>query len=445
LISDIDNDLSEEHLAWFTYRSSEFPAFPVNKSDDAILNRGGLVGGNLQTSSGVLTRGTGPTDELSSPYQKVPDKASNQYPQRLLVTDVYRLLFATLDDTNPTEREYNEKRKQTADAVKDLIMEYGAVAIAYYASFPDAMNMSNRAFYTKISHEIDHFVTVVGWDDEFAASEFNTPPPGSGAWLAKNSWGTTPSKWPYPVGKVEMDAGDGYFWLSYYDNTLENAALFQGIAPDSYKAMYLHDPLSTVRGWGIKEGTSFWGANIFEASEDEKIEAVAFYILDANMQYEVKIYTGVENGKPVSGTVGGGSTTGTLTYAGYHTIKLAEPVSVPNGQKFSIVVNLKRETIGGIYLGWEDIKNGEAIANPGESFYSFDSNNWEDSYSFGNFCIRALGNPSTDKVIVVEESRYGGGGGGGCDTGVLATVVLVSAVCSLLFKGFCKGKKVNSV
>ena len=34
-----------------------------------------------------------------------------------------------------------------------------------------------------------HGVCIVGWDDDYAASNFSTLPPGNGAWIVKNSYG----------------------------------------------------------------------------------------------------------------------------------------------------------------------------------------------------------------------------------------------------------------
>ena len=34
----------------------------------------------------------------------------------------------------------------------------------------------------------NHAVALVGWDDAYPRGNFRDPPPGDGAWLAKNSW-----------------------------------------------------------------------------------------------------------------------------------------------------------------------------------------------------------------------------------------------------------------
>jgi len=56
--------------------------------------------------------------------------------------------------------------------------------------------MAASAYYENVKATEDaqelnnHSVNIVGWDDNYAATNFSTPPPGNGAYIVKNSWGT---------------------------------------------------------------------------------------------------------------------------------------------------------------------------------------------------------------------------------------------------------------
>ena len=121
-------------------------------------------------------------------------------------------------------------------AIKNCLMTIAPVYIevAYYPNEPDEKGGVNKyenweygsMYYPVFTDEYvaSHAVTIVGWDDHYSRDLFgeNTPP-GDGAFLIKNSF-----------GKMEGDsmAGDqslfreGYFWLSYYDATIQTPATF---------------------------------------------------------------------------------------------------------------------------------------------------------------------------------------------------------------------------
>ncbi|MDR0415900.1 MAG: hypothetical protein LBH76_01015, partial [Propionibacteriaceae bacterium] len=132
-------------------------------------------------------------------------------------------------------------RSNRVAEIKAAVADYGGVSVefwwdaAYYA--PNA-----AAYYDPtISHlrgDRNHSVTIIGWDDAYPRTAFATPAPADGAFLAKNSWGAA---W-----------GDsGYFWLSYYDYSLDGFMVFDmggaagGPASDKHQTVYAYDNL----GW----------------------------------------------------------------------------------------------------------------------------------------------------------------------------------------------------
>ena len=90
------------------------------------------------------------------------------------------------------------------DAVKWAVSTLGGVSAAM-AFLSEHMDRGTNSYYSsRPGLFLNHYVTCVGWDDDYPADRFATRPPGDGAYLIKNSWGA--------------DWGDaGYFWISYYD------------------------------------------------------------------------------------------------------------------------------------------------------------------------------------------------------------------------------------
>lgn len=97
------------------------------------------------------------------------------------------------------------------NAIKDALVKYGALNLYVYGanSRDGSYNDSYKSVYNS-NHSGNHYVTLVGWDDTFSKYNFTKTAPGNGAWICKNSWGT--------------DWGlDGYFYLSYFDKSLEDS------------------------------------------------------------------------------------------------------------------------------------------------------------------------------------------------------------------------------
>ena len=134
--------------------------------------------------------------------------------------------------------------------VKQAIMDFGAVYVAMQGPQGGAFNARYNTWNTNSGPQ-NHAMTIVGWDDYFCRTLFNVRPPGDGAWLVQNTWGTW---W-----------GDGGFlWVSYHDHwgSRTTYAFSPAVSfPTDIANIYEFD-IPGVWGWstGINHQT-----NIFDA------------------------------------------------------------------------------------------------------------------------------------------------------------------------------------
>jgi len=260
------------------------------------------------------------------------------------------------------------------NAIKSALMTYGGVYSAFdwlgdMRAQTTYWNPSTAAYYDSTTQGGNHAVTIVGWDDSFPATSFSTAPPGNGAWICKNSWGTS---W----------GQSGYFYISYYDlnmGSTENA-VFSAEPVTNYAANYQYDPLGWVGSWGGGSST-LWGANVFTA-QTGNLKAVGLYAVAPNMQYTIQIYTDPAN-TPTDGTLVA-TQSGSVTYAGYYTIPLGTTIPLTSGHKFAVVIEFT--TPGYSYpLPTQEYKQGyssNVINSPGQSYYSTDGSSWSDWYKY---------------------------------------------------------------
>jgi hypothetical protein len=243
----------------------------------------------------------------------------------------------------------------------------------------------NYGYYYNGSNSGNHAVAVVGWDDHYDSSNFVIPPPGDGAFITKNSWGTS---W----------GDEGYFYISYYDSRMGRGtdAVFENAEPTSnYSTIYQYDPLGWVASLGYGFDTA-WFANVFTAEGAEQLAAVSFYSAGVDSSYEISIYVNPDS--PPVGSLVASTESGVLSYPGYHTVALSTPVELVENDEFSVVVKLT--TPGYTYpipieYAVADYSSA-AGALPGESFFSPDGGSWMDATAWDsstNVCIKAFTSP----------------------------------------------------
>jgi len=272
-------------------------------------------------------------------------------------------------------------------------MNYGPIDFAFFWSGEGFSSYTN-SFYIPNNRGQNHRLAIVGWDDNYPASRFAIMPPGDGAFIARNSWG---SSW----------GEGGYCYMSYYDESFQQFTSFNNAEePNNYGTIYQYDPLGQTRTWGKIDS---WGANVFTAENKEPLEAVGFYSMDANMNYEIHIYKNITGNTPTNGTLAF-TKTGEITYPGYHTVKLDTPVPLTYGETFSVVVqfinsNFRHSVpIEALIPG----HSSAATANPGESYISEDGILWEDLTNVvpnANACIKAYALYKKSNVSIRAERK----------------------------------------
>ena len=329
-------------------------------------------GGNAFMSTAYLARWAGPVDEADDPY-----KDDSEYsPFGLPVQNHVQEVLLLPDRTGPLDNV----------VLKKALMDYGAVYSAMY--------MDRQAYYMENNHtylytgpkNVNHAITIVGWNDSFDRNMFKQIPSGDGAFIVKNSWG-------------EIFGEEGYFYISYYDTRLgyNESAVFTAVEQDNFDYNYQYDPLGWIRSWGYTGYSIAWGGNVFSSGGNEKLKAIGFYTTDLDTVYEIYVYKNPTNGpvNPEKNFVV--RENGKCSFSGYHTHLLSSPVDLTSGKKFSVVIKFSNPSFK-YPLAVEqplDSYSSKAQANPGESYASLDGNSWQDITSTDgnsetNLCIKAF-------------------------------------------------------
>ena len=347
-------------------------------------------GGNFVMSTAYLARWDGPVSTSDDPFDPTSSFSSSE--TGLPVQKHVQNVIFLPNRNGPTDNQ----------DIKEAIMNSGAVTTGMYFDPTNTTNYNQNTYgyYYSGTTSSSHAVTIVGWYDSFSKNNFATAPPGDGAFIIKNSWGTTAADW----GNVKND--NGYFYVSYYDSNIGYAMNTQFTAenPNNYVNIYQYDPLGWTRQINTNptNPTTGWGANIFTAKSNEVIKAVSFYTTDLNCNYVINIYTDPST-TPISEVGPVLTQSGTISNAGYHTVPLNSGVQLNAGQTFSVVMELTNPTYK-YPIAVEMPVSGyssQATANELESFVSSDGNTWTDlttepGYSNTNVCIKAFTDPQAD-------------------------------------------------
>ena len=377
-------DLSEMHLVYFRDGNYvENSTIPVQKDKRVIPYDTFTYGGSHFDAITTVSRWSGFATEEKYSYQDAVSLYKKggtniTYDTENMFEHEYELVSAKIIDPSNVE------------AVKKSIMTYGATEMTmYYNSAYEVRKDSINYYYcydnlTSSTGAMltNHAVTVVGWDDTISASNFKKTPAGDGAWLIKNSWGST--AWD-----------DGYFWMSYYDTNIYDFTEVVAKPAGDYDNNYQYNGVMTNYGMQTSANT-FTIANVFTANGTETVDACSFEIQKyAPYDCVVTVYGDVSNPDFLDeeSTVGATATIH-CEEEGFYTVKFDNPYQVTKGETFAVAVKYKKLGTNKIVVPVEPAEATsylDAYHEAGQSYY-YNGWNWEDtadSSYFGNFTIKA--------------------------------------------------------
>ena len=328
-------------------------------------------------------------------------------------------------------------------AIKNELMAGRGVHIEFCAdqSMPDEatkqgdfLNQKSWAQYTfdktgqgkKVS--LNHDVCIVGWDDDYPASNFNSGtfpavdaqgnpvvdekdvqiqvpknPGKDGAWIVKNSWGAGTEEFPNNGGTDwgivdENGKHTGYFYLSYYDMSIARPTSYNFYPESIYgtKDTIFINQYDFMPAYDVFAMTStsdnYSVANIFSAENDQFVRTLSVETLVPNTHVTLQLYR-LNDGAttPVDGELIE-TLEDDFAYGGFHRLQTKAKHFMEKDQRFSVVATLSSTDASGKksyqipmhrsfseeFAQQYNLKiYASGIINPGES-YALDEGKWVD-------------------------------------------------------------------
>lgn len=272
------------------------------------------------------------------------------------------------------------------ETIKKMVFKYGGVQSSFYASSLSSKS-GNTKYYNAQTNSYcylgaekpNHDIVIIGWDDNYPKENFNVDIEGNGAFICRNSWGA--------------DFGEnGDFYISYYDTNIGvHNVVYTNIEPnDNYKNIYQTDLCGYIGQLGYGEETAYF-ANAYTTTADELIKAVGFYATGVDTEYSIYVCENFSDMNSLSKR-SDPVVTGTLKNSGFYTIKLDNPVPIPAGQKFAVIVRITTpNTDRPVAVEYAHDERTRAVdISDGEGYVSLRGITWESAEEKNNcnICLK---------------------------------------------------------
>ncbi|MBQ7186056.1 MAG: hypothetical protein IJR91_00320 [Ruminococcus sp.] len=384
-------DISELQLAWFSHKPLPDPNvyYPtqggeggnslnidMSDHDRYTLN----AGGQSFTATSVLAMGIGPISESEVPYRNKSGKlVYNDKGDPIFystenedwsVDEEYRFRsMLELEESNilPSPAEITADGDgrisysydpEATKAMKSELTNGRALSVSYFADSPsfDTLDTEKHyisdsyAQYTNTPLNANHCVCIVGWDDNYSKDNFlqgtdenglSLTPPADGAWIVKNSWGSKNSEFP---NKDDWGVdGSGYFYLSYYDQSIREVESFDFYTENynsdqEYLSIDQYDLMPTGALAGHVYSEPALSANVFKAKSDQMLRAVSTETVMADTEVTYAVYKLKKGFKdPTDGELVSVSVK-KYDYSGYHRVNLDRPIFIGEDEYYSVTV-----------------------------------------------------------------------------------------------------------
>lgn len=438
-------DFSEHQTAWFGYTPLSNDSTTLEGTAKSQAGEGTTVtsdhrmnvGGNSTMAAAMFAQGIGVSAESEIPYNSAAgDRSSSadwsvdnsKRNNKLAILKSYDQLASPIvwDKGGYTSFTYST---DNLNKIKQALVDGKAIEISYYAdqSLPGAsgdgtyFNYTNYAQYVDTYKQANHSVTIVGYDDNYSIDKFNSDhkPANPGAFIVKNSWGSINSS-GNDRANWGID-GSGYFYLSYYDQSLESASTFEfytdnwtgsNLDADTYQ-IDQYDYMQPNNFQMLSGNPNLKFANAYNMTAGKQLDILGTYshLENATITFDVyklnkKVSSASDLANIETNNEGHETVSGTFENKGWHTLKLNNSMKFTNddnGKSYVVTTQIKSGSNSSIPIPFQYSQSvgagmyGTSVINNNESFMYLGS--WSDfksssysqssSSSLDNFPIKA--------------------------------------------------------